>query len=623
MDSEDKTRHEPSSLSYTGISDSEDDFSSNFGNEKDALDDYNVSDKLKNLLRLGSFRMEDEMPTALDDESDSDSQRDRILSVPAATGSHHPYAQFPPEAPKEIASKKEEPVKKKIKKMKRREKEKGKEKKNVRASLEGLDLEDSPDEEEKRSSRKRTGRKTRKAGTSLSEMVDENGERLMRTTELLDSSEGSDEERRPLSKKELLLMYRESERNLRATELKIKPTFHLKTYDAFVQRRHQRALQKAQTEAEKTIQLDPAESDSDIEIVYDPKYLSPEEHRRKLPSMLTSSPIRNGDLYHRHFNQNLVKRIYQQTSEYKKSLEEAAKAKGQFVSASDRAQRWIEKERRAQLINQQVEQHFSRHPNGPLDFEDSGDEAYREGSDGPKEEEGQSEDEFLFEEEDRSLDTMKKTSLENTVTEPDTPPFVQKPKRRILSDSEEEEEMPVSSPEKMAESPKQRILSDSEDDIPQKANVRTAPTKTDYVMEEASEEEDEYFGLGGPDMEETEDLDHYEQDGVLVEHNEDTEKIDDGSLRAMFYEQEAESDRNMVQRLLKDITSGGLRKRKAALEEGFMFDDIDMFDDDNDLLAVRKAAAAKRRKMLQEHGGALEALGKKENIHAFIHLPLK
>lgn len=66
----------------------------------------------------------------------------------------------------------------------------------------------------------------------------------------------------------------------------------------------------------------------------------------------------------------------------------------------------------------------------------------------------------------------------------------------------------------------------------------------------------------------------------------------------------------MVERLLKDITSGGLRKRKAALEEGFMFDDIDIYDDDDDLIAVRKAAAAKRRRMLQEHGGALEALGR-------------
>lgn len=60
---------------------------------------------------------------------------------------------------------------------------------------------------------------------------------------------------------------------------------------------------------------------------------------------------------------------------------------------------------------------------------------------------------------------------------------------------------------------------------------------------------------------------------------------------------------------MKDITSGGLRKRKAALEEGFMFDDIDIYDDDDDLVAVRRAAAAKRRKMLQDNGGALEALG--------------
>lgn len=58
--------------------------------------------------------------------------------------------------------------------------------------------------------------------------------------------------------------------------------------------------------------------------------------------------------------------------------------------------------------------------------------------------------------------------------------------------------------------------------------------KNDYVVEEAEEEEDEFFGLGGPDVEETEDLDRYEQDGVLVEHNEETENLDDAALRAMF-----------------------------------------------------------------------------------------
>ncbi|KAG1057981.1 hypothetical protein G6F43_000225 [Rhizopus delemar] len=140
--------------------------------------------------------------------------------------------------------------------------------------------------------------------------------------------------------------------------------------------------------------------------------------------------------------------------------------------------------------------------------------------------------------------------------------------------------------------------------------------KNDYVVEEAEEEEDEFFGLGGPDVEETEDLDRYEQDGVLVEHNEETENLDDAALRAI--EQDAESDRNMVQRLLKDITSGGLRKRKAALEEGFMFDDIDIYDDDDDLVAVRRAAAAKRRKMLQDNGGALEALAQNPKTAAFV-----
>lgn len=59
----------------------------------------------------------------------------------------------------------------------------------------------------------------------------------------------------------------------------------------------------------------------------------------------------------------------------------------------------------------------------------------------------------------------------------------------------------------------------------------------------------------------------------------------------------------MIQRLLKDVTGGGLRKQKAAAEAGILLEDIDLYDDeDNDLIAVRLAAAERRRKLLKKKG---------------------
>lgn len=68
----------------------------------------------------------------------------------------------------------------------------------------------------------------------------------------------------------------------------------------------------------------------------------------------------------------------------------------------------------------------------------------------------------------------------------------------------------------------------------------------------------------------------------------------------------------MIQRLLTDVTGGGLRKQKAAAEAGLILDDVDLYDDeDNDLIAIRLAAAARRRKMLRKKGGdPLESLSK-------------
>ncbi|KAL0081671.1 MRC1-like domain-containing protein [Phycomyces blakesleeanus] len=143
--------------------------------------------------------------------------------------------------------------------------------------------------------------------------------------------------------------------------------------------------------------------------------------------------------------------------------------------------------------------------------------------------------------------------------------------------------------------------------------------KSEYVEEEAQESEDEFYGQGGPEADENdENLDEYEQDGLLVERNEETDQMDEATLRAVFNKDMEERDKNMTQRLMNDITGGGLRRRLAAKEAGLMLEDYDFYDDDDmDLVAIRRAASAKRRKMLQEGGNQLEALAKDPKTAAF------
>jgi hypothetical protein len=79
-----------------------------------------------------------------------------------------------------------------------------------------------------------------------------------------------------------------------------------------------------------------------------------------------------------------------------------------------------------------------------------------------------------------------------------------------------------------------------------------------------------------------------------------------------------EKDKNMIDRLMKDITGGGLRRQKAAAENGLMLDDFDIYDnDEDDLIAIRRAAAAKRRRMLLESGDVMERLASNPKTAAF------
>ncbi|KAI8071717.1 MRC1-like domain-containing protein [Gongronella butleri] len=129
------------------------------------------------------------------------------------------------------------------------------------------------------------------------------------------------------------------------------------------------------------------------------------------------------------------------------------------------------------------------------------------------------------------------------------------------------------------------------------AKPRPPMPRSKYLEHEAEESEDEFFGIAGADEVETEDFDRFEQDGMLVHEN--NENVDTQALMAQHNQKMLESDQHMVEKLIKDITSGGLRRKRGAQAAGLMLEDYDLYDDEgDDLVALRLAAATKRKKHL-------------------------
>ncbi|KAF7731633.1 hypothetical protein EC973_008802 [Apophysomyces ossiformis] len=519
-----------------------------------------------------------------------------------------------------------------------------------------------------------------------------------------ESSESEAEKpKKPLSKKAMLEMHRERERVNRALEVKLKPRMHKKTFADFLQHVQNSDHQKEESPEKPAIRLDTpkekeppstiveldSDSDSELEIVGAPPkkrtiLLSPE---RPKPIFMQLSPTRPTGMSHRDLNKQMQERIARQMLERRKKMEEAVRRRGDFATAVQRAEKLLEKEKEAEIINLEVQRHFlgrtnreSRNNNGSIpededpfmdivlsgeeeeEEEDSGDE--EENAEGPNTviQSSDEEDDNLQPKLNRKKKHTKKHGLfddEDTPLKPKKPEpahsianfFMKQNKMKNAADTESsskavddsEEEQPnrtlsrltkrtveqVSSHDGMAESSEEEQKENDEEEgqtsekgkrSSRESNPVRIQPKSDYVEEEAEEEEDEYFGAGGPDMNDDEDLDEFEEDGMLVDQNEDTDKVDEAMLRAALNKDLAESDRNMVQRLLKDITSGGLRRKRAAVEAGFMLDDYDIYDDEDDeydLVAIRQAALAKRQKMLEETGDPLALLAKDPKTVAF------
>ncbi|KAL4895517.1 MRC1-like domain-containing protein [Aspergillus ambiguus] len=101
----------------------------------------------------------------------------------------------------------------------------------------------------------------------------------------------------------------------------------------------------------------------------------------------------------------------------------------------------------------------------------------------------------------------------------------------------------------------------------------------DVVDEAAEESDDEYAGLGGGSDEDEDEENVY--DRQMINDN-SGETVDEKQLAALNALHQRNADEKQVAKLLKDITTGALRRRRGA------GDDLDLDDSDDELLARRR-----------------------------------
>lgn len=130
---------------------------------------------------------------------------------------------------------------------------------------------------------------------------------------------------------------------------------------------------------------------------------------------------------------------------------------------------------------------------------------------------------------------------------------------------------------------------------------KTKSHAKDIVDEAAEESEDEYAGLGGAS---DEDVNEEENDHDREMIDEDTQigVGDEAKFARIFADRERQQDEAAVSKLMKDITTGGLRRKRNN-------DDLDLSDEEDAAVrrreAKRREFAKMRRELLKD-----EAVGK-------------
>ena len=146
-------------------------------------------------------------------------------------------------------------------------------------------------------------------------------------------------------------------------------------------------------------------------------------------------------------------------------------------------------------------------------------------------------------------------------------------------------------------------------DVMRKAAKKDDPTfdKTksharEIVDEAAEESDDEYAGLGGASDDDGNDMEN-DDDRALIDHDTQVGRGDEARLAGLFADRERKDDEAAVSKLMKDITTGGLRRKRGAN------DDLDLSDEEDATArrreAKRREFAKMRRELLKD-----EAVGK-------------
>ncbi|OKL62113.1 hypothetical protein UA08_02361 [Talaromyces atroroseus] len=129
----------------------------------------------------------------------------------------------------------------------------------------------------------------------------------------------------------------------------------------------------------------------------------------------------------------------------------------------------------------------------------------------------------------------------------------------------------------------------------------------EHVDEAAEESEDEYAGLGGASDDENGNEDEFDREMINDDSN---EVVDEKELAALNANHQRAVDEKEVSRIMKDITTGALRRRRGA------DNDFDLDDSDDE-------RAARRREKQREFAKMRKALLADEKVNEIAKNPKK
>ena len=133
------------------------------------------------------------------------------------------------------------------------------------------------------------------------------------------------------------------------------------------------------------------------------------------------------------------------------------------------------------------------------------------------------------------------------------------------------------------------------------------------IVDEAAEEsEDEYAGLGGASDDDVGEED--EDDRQMIDHDTQVGRGDEAKLAGLYADRERQQDEVAVSKLLKDITTGALRRKRGV------GDDLDLSDEEDEAARRREAKRREYAKMRRElfKDEAVEKISEDKKKEAFL-----